>query len=394
MKKIISILFMLGFLPQFTHGQDSTAGKLTLDGYVSFMESAMDLNIPGEGLLWESLLHNRINLNYYPSNAFSFSLQIRNRFIAGERLRQDEAGAYASSLAKDMGVVDLSWNPVTCNSCVFNTAIDRLWMKYSRDRLEITAGRQRINWGQTYVWNPNDWFNNYSFFDVDYLERPGSDAFRIQYYTGSLSGLEAVVKVDSTHRYTVAGMFKTNFRGYDLQLLAGDLAGEDLAFGLGWAGGLRQIGFKGELSYLHPLDGMADTTGLFFVSLALDYTFSNSLMIQVEAFYNQLPRGTDHENFTEYYTRPLSVKDLSFTEYNLFAQVTYPFVPLMSGSLAAIWFPDADGYYLGPALTWSLMNNLDLSLILQYFSGKFSSGSGGSERQHFTLGFGRIKYNF
>lgn len=394
MKKFVTIVFMLWFLPLFTHGQDSTAGRLTLDGYVSFMESAMDLNIPGEGLFWESLLHNRINLNYYPSNTFSFSLQVRNRFIAGERLRQDDADTYASSLAKDMGVVDLSWNPVTCNSCVFNTAIDRFWMKYSRDRLEITAGRQRINWGQTYVWNPNDWFNNYSFFDVDYLERPGSDAFRIQYYTGSLSALEAVVKADSAHRYTVAGMFKTNFRGYDLQLLAGDLAGEDLAVGLGWAGGLRQIGFKGEMSYLHPLDGMADTTGLFFLSLALDYTFSNSLMIQVEAFYNQLPRGVEKEKFTEYYARPLSVKDLSFTEYNLFAQVSYPFSPLMSGSLAAIWFPGVDGYYLGPALTWSLMNNLDLSIFLQYFSGKFSSDSGGGERQHFTLGFGRIKYNF
>ena len=34
------------------------------------------------------------------------------------------------------------------------------------------------------VWNPNDLFNAFSFVDFDYEERPGSDALRIQKYTG------------------------------------------------------------------------------------------------------------------------------------------------------------------------------------------------------------------
>ena len=40
-----------------------------------------------------------------------------------------------------------------------------------------TAGRQRINWGQTFVWNVNDVFNAYSYFDFDYKERPGRMLF-------------------------------------------------------------------------------------------------------------------------------------------------------------------------------------------------------------------------
>jgi hypothetical protein len=390
----IIILILVNGCAAVITAQDSTTRKLTLDGYVSFMESAMDANMPDNKLLWESVLHNRLNLNYFPSNRWSFSLQVRNRLIIGDRIKMDDGKVYKNSLAKDMGVVDMSWNPLTANSVIFNTAADRLFVKYALNNLEITVGRQRINWGQTYVWNPNDWFNNYSFFDVDYVERPGSDAVRIQYFTGALSSLESVVKFDSACNLTIAGLFKMNVKEFDLQFLGGILAQEDLALGFGWAGGLGQIGFRGEMSYLHPTTNMNDTTGLFFFSMAFDYTFANSLMIQAEGFYNQLPRGSGRKSFTEFYARPLSVKDLSFTELNFFAQVSYPFTPLFSGSLAGLYFPDVKGYYLGPALTWSLSNNLDFSLFLQYFSGRFQNESGVNKKENFTLGFGRVKYNF
>jgi hypothetical protein len=393
-QSIISLLLPASVLFVNATGQDTTARKLTLDGYVSFMESVMDPNLPNESLITESLLHNRLNLNYYPSDALSFSLQLRNRLIMGERIQMDETDTYKKALDHDPGVVDLSWNPLTGTSYVFNINIDRLWMKYARDKLEITAGRQRINWGQTFVWNTNDWFNNYSYFDVDYLERPGSDALRIQYYTSAVSGLEAVLKTDSTCKFTIAGLFKTNYRGYDMQFLAGDLAREDLALGFGWAGNIGPVGFRGEMSYLHPFHHMTDTTGKFLLSVAWDYTFSNSLMIQVEGFYNQLPPGGSGKRFAEFYARPLSVKDLSFAEYNLFAQASYPITPLFTGSLAVLYFPDAAGYYIGPAFTWSLLNNLDLSMFLQYFNGKINGDPGGDERQHVTLGFGRIRYSF
>ena len=58
------------------------------------------------------------------------------------------------------------------------------------------SDRQRINWGQTLVWNPNDIFNAYSYFDFDYIERPGSDAIRLQYYPDYSSAIEMAVKAD------------------------------------------------------------------------------------------------------------------------------------------------------------------------------------------------------
>ena len=91
----------------------------------------------------------------------------------------------------------MSWNILTEKSFFLNTTIDRLWVDFNYGKLQVRAGRQRINWGQTLIWNPNDIFNAYSFFDFDYIERPGSDAVRVQYYPGSSSSVEAAVKVNS-----------------------------------------------------------------------------------------------------------------------------------------------------------------------------------------------------
>jgi hypothetical protein len=61
------------------------------------------------------------------------------------------------------------------------------YLDYTAGKWQFRVGRQRINWGVNLVWNPNDVFNSFSYFDFDYEERPGSDAVRVQYYTGTTS---------------------------------------------------------------------------------------------------------------------------------------------------------------------------------------------------------------
>ncbi|MCG8318265.1 MAG: hypothetical protein MI921_02070 [Cytophagales bacterium] len=60
---------------------------------------------------------------------------------------------------------------------------DGLWRKGCYQ----VIGKHRINWGKSYVWNPNDVFNAYSFFDFDYEERRGTDALLIKYTTSPFS---------------------------------------------------------------------------------------------------------------------------------------------------------------------------------------------------------------
>ena len=116
--------------------------------------------------------------------------------------------SYSESIGSDQGLVDLSWNIHNEQSFFLNTTIDRLWFDFNYGKFQARVGRQRINWGQTLVWNPNDIFNAYSFFDFDYIERPGSDAVRLQYYPDFSSTIEIAVKADYEDDVTAAALYQ------------------------------------------------------------------------------------------------------------------------------------------------------------------------------------------
>jgi hypothetical protein len=381
------ILWLLSF------GSVSAQDKITLGGYLSDMQTVYHLP---DRWLWENSLHNRLNLQFYPAGWLSGSVQVRTRFITGNTVR--EFSGYADGLNGDQGWLDLSF--ATDGSLgdhagyILATAVDRLWLQFTFGNLEIKAGRQRINWGQTFVWNPNDIFNSYSYFEVDYPERPGSDAFRIQYYTGNASAIELAAKLDSAKRVTAAGYFRFNAAGFDLQFLGGIYQESDLIIGTGWSGDLGPVASRGELSYFRDLEHFRDTTGYLMASAGFDYTFSNSLLVQVEGLYAAFARDFDLNSFLQFYTGTLDVKTLGFTEWSFFSSLSYPFTPIISGGFAAIYFPAWKGFYLGPSFDFSLNSFLDLSLILQHFSAVLNNPAGGSSRQNNTFGFLRLKWSF
>jgi hypothetical protein len=376
-------------LPGAIQGQDI----ITLDGSLSDMQSVYHLP---DKWLWENSLQNRLNLYLYPADWLSGTIQLRSRFITGNTVSYFPG--YAEGLGNDPGWLDLSY--ATDGSLgdsagyLFSTSVDRLWVQFTFQNLEIKAGRQRINWGQTFVWNPNDIFNTYSYFDVDYPERPGSDAIRVQYYTGNASALELAAKLDSSHHITAAGYFRFNALGFDFQLLGGIYQEEDLFLGTGWSGDLGPTALRGEISYFRDLDRFSDTTGYLMVSASWDHTFFNSLWIQAEGLYSAFASKTDLNSFLQLYAGNLDVKSLGFTEWSFFTSFSYPFTPLFSGGFAAIFYPEWKGYYLGPSCQLSLNNNLDLSLILQHFSAELKDPSGNSTRQNNTFGFLRFKWSF
>jgi hypothetical protein len=341
-------------------------------------------------------LHNRLNLNIYPTDWLSGTLQVRNRAIAGNTIRK--LPGYAGSLDGDQGWLDLAF--VTAGNLgdsagyILTSAVDRLWLQFTFGNLEIKAGRQRINWGQTFVWNPNDIFNSYSYFEVDYPERPGSDALRLQYYTGNASAIELAAKIDSADRITAAGYFRFNTLGFDIQMLGGIYQEEDLFLGTGWSGNLGPTAFRGEFSYFRDLDNFKDTTGYFMTSIGFDYTFSNSLMIQVEGLYSAFAKDLDVYSFLQFYSGNLDVKNLGFTEWSFFSSISYPLNPLINGGFAAIYYPAWKGVYLGPSLDFSLKSNFDLSLIVQHFTAEFNNPFGDPSRENNTFGFLRLKWSF
>jgi hypothetical protein len=337
-------------------------------------------------VLFENILHNRLNFKAYIGSKITFAAEIRNRLFTGDIVKT-MGKAYSEITAMDPGMIDMSWNIINENSFFLNTTIDRLWLDFSFEKFQARIGRQRINWGQTLVWNPNDVFNTYSYFDVDYIERPGSDAIRLQYYPSSSSAIELAARMDSDNDVTIAGLGRFNKWGYDMQVLAGYANSSKIVAGAGWSGSLGTLSFRGEGSWFHPLESFSDTSGTTIITAGLDKIFQDNSMAQMQLMYcnNPLKIGS----FIGLYSGILSAEDLAFSEFTAFGQFTWAATPLLGIGVSGMWFPDLEGYYAGPSVDYSLAENLDFSLIWQHFDGTMNE-----ERTRLNLVYLRVKYSF
>ena len=382
MKKYSVTIIILLFHTVTLFPQDKKS--ISLSGYLTTMQSVMFDSLSGP-FLNENLLHNRVNFKGYLNDNISIAAELRNRLFTGDLVRLGKA--YTGLIGIDKGVVDMSWNIVEKQSFLFNTTVDRIWLDLHYNKFQITLGRQRINWGQTFVWNPNDIFNTYSFFDFDYVERPGSDAIRLQFFPSSSSAAEVAVKVDNNNDVTAAGLFRFNKWGYDIQFLAGLVNSEDIVIGAGWSGSFGKMSFRGEGSWFDQYEDFPGDKSTVLITTGLDRVFKDNSIAQVQVMYcnNTLKLN----NFNTFYSGNLSAKDLAFSKFSAFGQFTWAATPLLNLTLSSMWFPDLKGYFAGPALEYSLAEDVDFSLIWQHFDAVINGA-----KTRINLGFLRLKYSF
>lgn len=369
--------------------QEEKPKKLAFKGYLKEMAS---VNYYGDSLLFQNLIHNRLNFAWYANTKFTFVAEFRTRILMGDFVKK--VPNYSAYIDANNDYFDFSSNLVKNKTVLFNTMADRLYLQWASGNWEIKAGRQRINWGMNSVWNPNDWFNAYSFFDFDYEERPGSDAIRVSYYTGVASSVEVAAKAakDIDH-FVGAGLWKVNKRNYDIQFLGGVAQG-DLALGNGWAGNIHGAGFKGELTYFHKVrETIFNSTyqNMFLGSISVDYSFKNSLYLNGSVMYNS--EGSFHPDFvfTVVGLRPGTVRNLSGYTWSSFIQSTYRISPLLNSGFAVIAYPGSGAFFLNPSVTISAKQNFDIDLIGQFFYGYNPYGNLG---WLIKAGYIRLKWSF
>jgi len=385
MKIIISLVILATMVNLPSKGTE----RVKAGGYVKFVNTAMFGKFDSPWMV-ENMIHNRINFSWQMSDNMSFNAGMRNRFIYGDFVRQFPG--YEDLISNDDGLLNfLSQTISSANSSILLTTFDRLNIEYSNETFSVTAGRQRINWGQSFVWNPNDIFNAYSFLDFDYEERPGSDALRIRLFPNFSSVVDFAVKMDRDNNITAAGLYRFNKWGYDFQFMAGIIGNEDIAAGAGWSGNLGKIGFTGETGYFHPQNNFRDTSGVLIISAGLNYMFSNSLMINVEGAYNSFFSNISPDSFTDLYYSPLSVKRITFSKFSWLTQISYPVHPLINASFASMYLPSlGNGLIVMPSMSYSAGNNFEISLRAQLFSGEFQE----SVKEKINMVFLRFRFSF
>jgi hypothetical protein len=360
--------------------------RLSMHGYMKTMQTVwIDTS---SNWTSDNLLHNRLNFAWKGKKGLNVALEMRNRLLFGELVSR--IPDYGELLETDRAWFDLSRTISSGPSHVLHTCIDRAFVDYSTGKWQFTLGRQRINWGQNLVWNPNDLFNAFSFFDFDYEERPGTDAIRIQRYTGPASVAELVVSgADSLEAMGFAGRYLGNFKGYDWQLLGGWVKG-DRILGLGWSGDIKGAGFRGEGTAFWPGQSSTDSLALYVVSVSADYTFSKGLYIHGAVLYNSRGNTGKAGGYNILMANELSAKLLSPARWSLLFQMSHSLSPLISANIAAIANPNDRSAFIGPALSFSLSDEADVMFSSQIFMGDSGSEFG----DYGSLWFLRLKWSF
>ncbi len=388
MRRLLFFLLFFSLLdPKNLYGQGEGSGILTAKGYLKFMQTIYYQDFDKQWLT-DNLIHNRLNFGFYPTDHFHAVLELRNRIFYGQFV--ETIPNYAELIDRNTGFLDLSAILFQGDSYFFHTTIDRAYFDVIFGKLQIRAGRQRINWSQNLIWNPNDIFNAYSYFDFDYEERPGTDAVKIQYYTGLTSNAELVYEAaDELKKMSFAGMYRFNKLGYDFQLLGGYVK-NDWVIGTGWSGQIGGAGFRGEASYFYTNDSSIRDRDQLIVSVSGDYTFKNSLYIHAGMIFNSDgARGKAPFNESIFFT-DLSARNLTPAVSEIVAQVSYPFTPLINGSAAGIMNPQDKSFFFGPSFTFSLKDNLELMLMGQVFAGSDGTEYGDIGK----LLYWRLKWSF
>ena len=390
MKLIFIFIFAFFFFSKVSYSNDSIPGnkisRIHVKGYIKDMQTAFFVS-DGPSLITGNFIHNRINFRWDFTNEFHFRVEARNRLFYGEQVKTTYQ--FGKFIDVDNGLFDLSYNLIDDTSVVMNVLLDRLLLNWTRNKWDITIGRQRINWGVNLVWNPNDIFNAFNYFDFDYEERPGSDALRIQYNTGNSSTIELAYKITTDKNEQVAALlFKTNLYKYDWQNFAG-IYYNDIVLGTGWAGNLKNIGFKGEASYFHPYKNSLDTTGILSASISFDRSFKKNYFAMASYLYNS--NGESLQNGVGEFTGTvLSAKKLMPFKHSFFFQVNKSFSPIVNGGLAMIFSPQNNTMILISSLAVSISDNWDLAL----FGQSFFSDVAGVYRTLGNLIFLRLQWSF
>ncbi len=315
-------------------------------------------------LQWTTLVHNRMNLRYDPGNRITARVELRNRIYLGDNL--SNTPGFSTLVSRDNGWMDLTWNAIDNGNVLVTSTLDRASLSYRRGNWDITLGRQRVNWGKNLIWNPNDLFNTYNFLDFDYEERPGSDAIRIQYYTGDFSRVElAAKKGRDEDDHIVALLYGFNRWSYDFQFISG-IFQNDWVLGAGWAGNLKNSGFKGEVSYFVPYRDYLGSRQVISASLSVDYGFKNGIYLYGSVLYNS--DSSDVEGGVENLSRSLvTAKNLMPFEFSGYLQFSREFSPIVSGSMSMVYSPTNQSVIAIPIFKYSLATDWELDILSYSF---------------------------
>ncbi|MEI6865839.1 hypothetical protein [Flavicella sp.] len=274
---------------------------------------------------------------------------------------------YDELINEHNGVLPFEFLIVRNSNVIMSTIINRAYYLYTNEKMQFRAGRQKNNWGINTTWNLNDHFNIYNF---DYEER--EDAVRITYLPNYISSFDIASKfTDDWKTGVISALYKFNRLNYDFQFLMGKFY-RKTSVCKDREGSIKNMVFKGKLIFFKPCDSNGSMNTSF--STSLDYSLKNRNYLTMNYLYNS--SGSNKLSDTEN-----SIFNSPNTEYPIPAKHTimesasYMGSPIFSSSLINVYNFGIRCLTITPLATFSVMNNLDLDIIGQFFWQEFGTRS-------------------
>ena len=272
---------------------------------------------------------------------------------------------------------DLDWTITEGARYQLDQQLFRAFATLYLGQTQVTVGRQRIAWGAGFAWNPTDILNPFNPAAIELGEKAGVDAVYVDVPLGAFSRIEAAVAPGRRRgRSSVAARAGANWREYDVSVMGGYFR-EDGVLGGDFAGYLGNAGFRGEAAYTWTNDGRNYLRAI----LNTDYNFPGGYYVLVELYFNgQGTRDKDDYDLTAL----LTGETFNLAKDYAAASVAKSITPLLAGALYSLVNLDDQSALVGPALTYSVAENLELAASTYFFVGASDTEFGAQEHVVFA----------
>ena len=287
------------------------------------------------------------------------------------------------------------------------------FVKLSFKYVDLTIGKQQLSMGTGYVWNPTDVFNKKDIIDPTY-EQPGHNAARLDVpikgnfsFTGIYSPTDnwkntdllfklkgqllhfdvSILAIQKQWKFTDARLFdlvEMNF--YQLNTMrhiwGADFAGELLGLGV-WGEFAKNIikisnknwtDYQIELNNLNyyglsatPMDMKKD---YYELVLGMDYTFDFQTYVMAEFYRNSFAKNDFHNYGLNDWFQLLLAETKTITQDQIYLLIKHPLSDLIDLYCSSIYSFSDESYALVPMLTYNVFENVDLTVIGNYYFGK------------------------
>lgn len=138
---------------------------------------------------------------------------------------------------------------------------------------------------------------------------------------------------------------------------------ERATLGAGWAGNIKEAGFKGEAQYFF---GYRNSTGHLNLSLECDYMFKKGWYANMSLLFNNYGISKPVSNWSSVNLK-LSPENLMPTKWNMMATTSKELTALLSANMSVLYAPGTNLLIVLPSVRYNLANNLDADLVWQSF---------------------------